>query len=49
MKSGSTYTIPKLSSTIKLTLMRSLRFRFQKTTAGKTAKKRSVAELKVLE
>jgi hypothetical protein len=33
-------------STIRPILMRSLRLRFQNTTVGKTARKRSVAELK---
>lgn len=44
-----TYTIPKLRRTIRLIFMRSLRFKFQNTTAGNTAKNRSVAELNVLE
>lgn len=34
---------------IKLSLIRSFRFKFQNTTVGKTAKNRSVAELNVLE
>jgi hypothetical protein len=37
---------PTLKRTIRPILMRNLRLRFQKTTVGKTARKKSVAELK---
>jgi hypothetical protein len=43
-----TYMKPMLRRTMRPILMRSLRLRFQKTTVGKTARKRSVAELKAV-